>query len=578
MQAHQNFSRICFIISAAWLVVVGLLYYPKWQQPGSESTLSWDVHGYYSYLPATFIYQDLRGQAYKDSINQRYRPASSAYESYRDSASGNYVMKYSSGMAFAYLPFFAVGHLVAKLGPWPADGYSAPYQAAVGIGSLLVAIFALYLFRRLLARYFGPVATGIVLLLYVFGTNYLEYAAITNAMTHSYLFALYCGLLLCTIRYYEAPTLKRAIGIGALIGWMALIRPTEIAVLLLVLGWGVGNAAAFRERTRFFSQRWQHLLAAAALLLLVGGIQLMYWKYATGHWLVYSYQDEGFHFTHPHFDDCLWSFRKGWLVYTPLMILPLIGFVALWRKSKALFWPILLFTLLFCYLAFSWSTWWYGGGLGQRAVIQIYPVLAFPFAALLERIRRRWLQASLALFSAFCIYYNLWLHHQGHRGGLLEPEFMTYAYWKKIFLRYSVDDDARKLLDADYEYAGTPTCGETTFQRDSIVFTPGSEFMTLGKTAAPPGKGWVRAYITASSADREWDLWKYHQLCMQEWKDGAVVGRNQLRIERLLSNNGPSTMWLDLKLKDEHDSVEIFIYNPGSQKQLTISRLKTIAF
>ncbi|RYY40959.1 MAG: hypothetical protein EOO08_03795 [Chitinophagaceae bacterium] len=578
MQAHQNFSRICLFIAAAWMLLAGLFYYPKWQKPGSESTLSWDVNGYYSYLPAALIYRDLRGLGYRDSINRKYQPASSNYEAFRDSASGNYVMKYASGMSFAYLPFFAVGHSIAKVGGWPADGYSAPYQAAIGIGSLLVSLLALFLFHRLLRRYFAPVPTGILILLYVFGTNYLEYAAITNAMTHGYLFEMYCALLLCTIRYYESPTLKRAMGIGALVGWMALIRPTEVAVLLLVLGWGVGSRTALAERFRFFAARPGQLAGAAVAMLLVGTIQLIYWKYVTGHWLVYSYQEEGFHFTHPHFDDCLWSFRKGWLLYTPLMILALIGFGALWRKSRALFWPTLLYTFLFCYIAFSWSTWWYGGGLGQRALIQIYPVVAFPFAALLERAHRRWMQAAIGVFAVVCVYYNLWLHHQAHRGGLLEPEYMTYAYWKKILFRYEVPDDARKLLDADYEFNGTPACAETVFQRDTVEIQPGTEFTSITKVLPAPGKAWVRVYVTAATPDREWDLWKYHQLCMQDWKGGVVAGANQMRIERLLANGGPRTMWLDLKRKDERDSVEVYIYNPGSSKPLLLTGVKIIAF
>ena len=31
----------------------------------------------------------------------------------------------------------------------------------------------------------------------------------------------------------------------------------------------------------------------------------------------------------------------------------------------------------------AWDIWWYGGSFGQRALIQAYPVLLFPIAALL---------------------------------------------------------------------------------------------------------------------------------------------------------------------------------------------------
>ncbi|TCJ12411.1 hypothetical protein EPD60_14130 [Flaviaesturariibacter flavus] len=579
MPATKTFSRNCYLIAAAWILLTGFFYYPKWNKPTSEASISWDINGYYFYLPATLIYHDLKQQAFKDSITQRYNPTPGGYQSYHDSASGNMVMKYSGGMAFAYLPFFAAGHAVALMSHYPADGYSPPYQYAIGIGSLLVSLLGLHLLRRLLDRYFSPYATGIVLLLYVFGTNYLEYAAITNAMTHSYLFTMYGALLLLTIRYYEAPTALRAAALGLLVGWMALIRPTEIWSAFLPLAWGIGSARELRMRVQLLVANWRHLLLFAASAAAVGSIQLFYWKYVTGHWLEYSYQGEGFDFGSPHYAQCLWGFQKGWFVYTPLMVLSVIGFAALWRKDRGLFWPVLLFTLGFTYLAFSWSIWWYGGGLGQRALVQLYPVLAFPLAALLERARRRWMQGLLAAFSLLCITYNLWLHHQGHRGGLLEPEFMTYGYWKKIVFRGSVPFETRKLLDAEYEYEGTPACAETTISRNDTLVLPGvAGYTDVGISRPLMGKGWVRTYITATTADPEADIWKQHMLYMHEIKDGATIGINQLRVERLLPGGGTRTLWLDLKLHDERDSVKVFFYNPGTPKQLIITAIKTVAF
>ncbi|GAA4323875.1 hypothetical protein [Flaviaesturariibacter amylovorans] len=575
----RTFSRNCFLIASLWLLAVGFCYYPKWTKPQTEATLSWDVSGYYLYLPAAFIYKDFRQQAFKDSIMRRYVPASDAYQSYRDSASGNMVMKYSMGMSLAYLPFFAAGHVVAHLSGHPADGFSPPYQAAIGIGSLLVSLLGLHFLRRLLDRYVSSTATGIVLLLYVFGTHYLEYAAITNAMSHSYLFTCYAGLLLLTIRYYEEPSRWRAAGIGALVGWMTLIRPTELLALLLVLGWGIGSGAALKARLQLLARHRGHLLLAAAGLVLVGGLQPLYWKLVAGRWLVFSYTTDHFDFGAPHFSNALWSFRKGWWIYTPLMFLSVVGFAFLYRRP-ALFWPVLLFVLPFFYVTFSWSNWWYGGGLGQRALIQVYPVLAFPLAALIETVYRRRVRWLLLPVVLFCTYYNLWLHHQAHRGGLLEPEFMTYAYWKKIFLRYEVAPDARKLLDADEEYAGVPACPELVFQSaDTMLLTAQVPYTPAVRVAPLEPKRWVRAEAVVWSADPERYLWTMSQLVVREWKGGQVIKQNQLRAERLLEYGfGPKKVWLDLELRDPRDSAEVFFYNTGSAKQLNITGLKVYRF
>ena len=64
-------SRIAYWICAALIVATSFLYYPKWEQPDTEATLSWDVSGYYFYLPAIFIYQDLKQLSFKDQILQQ---------------------------------------------------------------------------------------------------------------------------------------------------------------------------------------------------------------------------------------------------------------------------------------------------------------------------------------------------------------------------------------------------------------------------------------------------------------------------------------------------------------------------
>ena len=53
-------SLITYIILGIGLIVFSLTYYPRYKQGGGEATISWDVSGYYWYLPALFIYKDLK--------------------------------------------------------------------------------------------------------------------------------------------------------------------------------------------------------------------------------------------------------------------------------------------------------------------------------------------------------------------------------------------------------------------------------------------------------------------------------------------------------------------------------------
>ncbi len=407
----QRFSLIAFCLSGALIVATAFFYYPKWQKPDTEATISWDVSGYYLYLPATFIYKDIRQLGWWNAIDQKYHPGPGMGQAFRH-ASGNYVMKYPMGQALQFLPWFGIANILAEPLGYPADGFSKPYQAAVSWGSLLVALLGLWFLRRNLLFYFSDRSTAVVLICLVFGTNYLEYSAVTGAMTHNWLFTLYSLLIFSTIQFYRKPSFAYAAAIGLLVGWATLTRPTEIISVLIPSLWGVGSRQALRGRVLLFKKHFPKIAFAAVLAAAVIFLQAAYWKYATGEWIVYSYQEQGFSWLKPHLSDVLFSARAGWLVYSPMMLFAVAGLFWLSRINTAsspdargvatdatvngatpplpsgegagLLPAVLIYCLTALYITSAWDIWWYGGSLGQRAMVQAYPMWAFALAAFVE--------------------------------------------------------------------------------------------------------------------------------------------------------------------------------------------------
>jgi hypothetical protein len=150
----NKLSRYSWLLCALVICYTGFFFYPRWQQPRTEAAISWDVSGYYWYLPSVFIYHDIKHQAFKDSIINKYHPADNFPQGMK-LENGNYVMKYSSGMALMYLPFFLAAHVSAGPLRYPADGFSKPYQFAIQFGGLLIAIIGLWYFRKLLLNYYS---------------------------------------------------------------------------------------------------------------------------------------------------------------------------------------------------------------------------------------------------------------------------------------------------------------------------------------------------------------------------------------------------------------------------------------
>ncbi|MFO7610005.1 MAG: hypothetical protein R6X35_12570, partial [Candidatus Krumholzibacteriia bacterium] len=63
---------------------------------------------------------------------------------------------------------------------------------------------------------------------------------------------------------------------------------------------------------------------------------------STGQFVFNSYMEEGFFFLKPKFFHGLFSYRKGWLVYSPVMTMAIIGFIWMRYKVSSLFFPLLL--------------------------------------------------------------------------------------------------------------------------------------------------------------------------------------------------------------------------------------------
>ena len=94
-----------------------------------------DGKGYYSYLPALFIYHDT-DFGFIDKYESDYYPAGGQlYKDFRFDTGNGIVNKYFPGPAVLWLPFFTGAHAVATIFGVPTDGYSMPYQLAIAFAA-----------------------------------------------------------------------------------------------------------------------------------------------------------------------------------------------------------------------------------------------------------------------------------------------------------------------------------------------------------------------------------------------------------------------------------------------------------
>ena len=124
------------------------------------------------------------------------------------------------------------------------------------------------------------------------------------------------------------------------------------------------------------------LVVFCILIISIGFIQFGYWYYVTGEFVINPYDagnpGEGLELLQPHLLEVLFSFRKGWFIYTPIMVFTVVGFWFLYKYNRLLFTPIFVYFIINLYLISSWSCWWYGACFGVRSLVPSYASLGIP--------------------------------------------------------------------------------------------------------------------------------------------------------------------------------------------------------
>ncbi len=426
--------------------------------PGNP--ISWDTFGYYLYLPFTFIYHDpaLHDTKVMDDILRKYQPTETFYQA-TQLPNGNWIMKYSMGMAVLYSPAFFSGHLAAKILNYPADGFSRPYQIALVIYSILFFMLGLFYMRKVLLLFFNEGITSLLLLLLFFGTNYFTYVIFSGEIVHNYIFTMYALILWQTYMWHQKHNVKNMLWLALLIGLTTLARPSELVAILIPLLWGVEGKKSFKEKIRLFKTYSKQLVLFVLVMIAIGSLQIIYWKIYSGHFFYYSYGNpgEGFEFLWPYTLKVLFSFRKGWLIYTPMMIFALWGFYFLYKEKRDVFYSLFVFFIINLYVVSSWSCWWYAQCFGQRALVQSYAILIIPFGYFLKTLlkQNRIKQLLFGVAALFFIWLNLFQIWQ-LRHHVISGDRMTFAYYWKTFGKTEVPRGDKKLLLVERNISGQP--------------------------------------------------------------------------------------------------------------------------
>lgn len=409
----------------------------------STCVCSYDGYGYYIYLTQLFRYQNLKfKQSEIQVIQDKYCSGSHAYQ-LRQMDNGNSLDIYHMGQAYLELPAYALGDGFAKMLGYTQDGFSKPYHITFLLNALLFILLGVYFLNKILRLFFSDEVSSLLLLVSYFGTNFWATAIHAYQLQHIYLFALVGILFYSLLKLRELPSKRKYLLFAALtLGLITAIRPTHVLFGLLPLFLLKGiypTKAAY----------WKSLLLFPLAGFLVNLPQLIYWKVLGGSWFILNMHVEEIIIIDPHIFDFLFSYKKGWLLYSPVFILLVPGFIQLYKQRKELFWGIFTSFILCLWIFCSWECWWYAASFGSRAMVDLYPVLVVPVGFAIVYLGKVHITTFLMMGFVFLTFCLSIFQSQQFSRMYLHPDRMTKAHYWYIFGRLSIPDYQDDRLEMD---------------------------------------------------------------------------------------------------------------------------------
>jgi len=444
----KNISLICILIIGIGSIFLNFSHH-KWQK--ENSVIEWDIKSYYAYLPATFIYKDLTLQFRRDNIDKfgdLIWPV--------ETPTHKHAIVTTMGLSFLYSPFFVAAHIYSLNSDYQADGYSLPYRFALVFSSLFYVIIGLIFLQKTLRDFFKEDVVALVVTAIGIGTNLFYYYTYEAAMPHAYNFTLISIFLYLTILFYKNPGIKKIFWLGMLSGLITLIRPTNIIVLVLFFLWNITSIKDFKVRVLWFVKEYKLLLIMASAFILIWIPQFIYWYWVSGKIFYFSYGEIGgkFFFSNPQIKNILISYKKGWFVYTPIMLFAFAGIFTLPKLQKGLFVPILLFSIINIYILASWWCWWFGGSFGLRAFIDSYAIMAIPLGAFITKLSyKKYLKIISFGFISALIIFNIFQIQQYTNQSIHYWWMNKEAYWETFLKLRPTERYWQVITLPDYEKA-----------------------------------------------------------------------------------------------------------------------------
>lgn len=423
-------ARLPFVLILLITLVFAKLQYNK--HLSSEEDICFNIcsdgRGYYAWLPAIFIHQDLNFHFF-DEIEVKGETCGGVpggcLQEYRYDFGGKTCNKYYPGASFMMLPFFATAHLSTILFTQDdANGYSPLYFKIIGFSGIFYYALGMYVFLCILKRFFLSIWQECVLIIVLtFGTNMMYYAVDKPTFSHVYSFVLIGIFVLYSFKLKERFDAQNLASLCFITGFIFVTRPVNLTIVLLLPFLFAGQISEHVNQII----KSPKLLVCVSLVFIMPLALLTLYKLSTNRFWVYSYSNEGFDFLRPHYFDFLFHYDNGLFLYMPILIVPFLT-ICFWinEQNRLVVIGIVVTLIVTVYIHSSWWCWSYSFSFGARTMLDFMVLFGLLFAFMMKQK----INYSVLLLCILCLAITMLLYHQKHNGFM--NVYPITDYWKAL--------------------------------------------------------------------------------------------------------------------------------------------------
>jgi hypothetical protein len=342
----------------------------------------------------------------------------------RQTETGRRITFATMGSAVLWSPFYAVADVSVRVrralgADVAADGYSAPYVAAVAYGSAVYGWLSLVVSLAIVRRVFNDsdprvidrAALGAIVAMWI-GSPLFFYMYIAPPMSHACSAFAVSVFVLAWLRVRERWSLGGMVVLGALAALMAMVREQDLFVAIgPAIDW-LWTTARSRERVRLSISA----IAGALAFGVAYAPQLAAYVVLNGYPGPSRLVARKMNWVAPYALGVLASPEHGLLFWTPLVALSLVGLVLLARHLESDRVRIGLCALVIVasqvYVAGSVESWTVAGAFGQRRFVGLTAIFVLGLSALWLSMVRQPVRRVVLAVGAVAIWWNLGLMAQ----------------------------------------------------------------------------------------------------------------------------------------------------------------------